>query len=82
MGMLDGKTGFIFGVANDRSLAWHIAERLHEQGASLLTLTYLAQSTGCAEELGWRLGFGQIPPRPLTGAVGMTDKPATSIMHP
>ncbi len=35
MGMLEGKTGLIFGVANDRSLAWHIAERLHEEGAVL-----------------------------------------------
>jgi enoyl-[acyl-carrier protein] reductase I len=35
MGLMDGKRGIIFGVANDRSLAWHIAERLHEEGAEL-----------------------------------------------
>ncbi len=35
MGLMDGKKGLIFGVANDRSLAWHIAEKLHEQGAAL-----------------------------------------------
>ncbi len=35
MGLMDGKKGMIFGVANDRSLAWHIAERLHEEGAEL-----------------------------------------------
>ena len=34
-GLMDGKNGIIFGVANDRSLAWHIAERLHEEGATL-----------------------------------------------
>jgi enoyl-[acyl-carrier protein] reductase I len=35
MGIMDGKRGLIFGVANDRSLAWHIAERLHQEGAEL-----------------------------------------------
>ena len=33
MGLMQGKKGMIFGVANDRSLAWHIAERLHQEGA-------------------------------------------------
>jgi enoyl-[acyl-carrier protein] reductase I len=35
MGLMNEKRGLIFGVANDRSLAWHIAERLHEEGAEL-----------------------------------------------
>jgi len=35
MRLMDGKKGLIFGVANDRSLAWHIAERLHAAGAVL-----------------------------------------------
>ncbi len=35
MGLMDGKKGLIFGVANDRSLAWHIAEQLHANGAAL-----------------------------------------------
>ena len=35
MGLMNGKRGIIFGVANDRSLAWHIAERLHAEGAEL-----------------------------------------------
>lgn len=35
MGLMSGKKGFIFGVANDHSLAWHIAERLHREGAQL-----------------------------------------------
>jgi enoyl-[acyl-carrier protein] reductase I len=35
MGLMDGKRGFVFGVANDRSLAWYIAEKLHQQGATL-----------------------------------------------
>lgn len=35
MGLMDGKKGLIFGVANDHSLAWHIAEQLHKHGAQL-----------------------------------------------
>ena len=35
LGLVTGKKGIIFGVANDRSLAWHIAERLHAEGAEL-----------------------------------------------
>lgn len=35
MGLMDGKKGFIFGVANDHSIAWHIAEQLHAHGAQL-----------------------------------------------
>jgi enoyl-[acyl-carrier protein] reductase I len=33
MGILDGKKGLIFGVANERSIAWHIAQHAVEQGA-------------------------------------------------
>jgi enoyl-[acyl-carrier protein] reductase I len=33
MGILDGKKGLIFGVANERSIAWHIAQHAIEQGA-------------------------------------------------
>ncbi len=35
MGLLDGKTALIFGVANDHSIGWGIANSLHEQGASV-----------------------------------------------
>jgi enoyl-[acyl-carrier protein] reductase I len=35
MGFLDGKKGIVLGVANERSLAWHIAKNLMEQGAEL-----------------------------------------------
>ncbi|MBI5863486.1 MAG: enoyl-ACP reductase [Planctomycetes bacterium] len=35
MELLNGKSGFIFGVANDHSLAWHIAEACHRNGARL-----------------------------------------------
>lgn len=32
MGMFDGKKGLILGVANDRSIAWAIAEQIMQQG--------------------------------------------------
>ena len=35
MGLLDGKKAAIFGVANDRSIAWAISEALHAEGAEL-----------------------------------------------
>ncbi|MCK6484270.1 MAG: enoyl-ACP reductase [Phycisphaerae bacterium] len=35
MGLMNGKKGVILGVANDHSLAWHIAQRLHAEGAQL-----------------------------------------------
>ena len=35
MGILDGKKAVIFGVANERSIAWAISEALHAEGAEL-----------------------------------------------
>jgi len=34
--LLKGKKGLIFGVANEHSLAWHIAKEAHAQGAELI----------------------------------------------
>lgn len=35
MGLLNGKVALIFGVANKNSIAWGIAQQLHEQGATV-----------------------------------------------
>ena len=35
MGLLDGKKAAIFGVANERSIAWAISEAFHAEGAEL-----------------------------------------------
>ncbi len=43
MGMLDGKKGIIFGVANDHSLAWSCAQALHAEGAEL-AFTYQGET--------------------------------------
>lgn len=40
MGLMSGKKGVIFGVANDKSIAWGIAQKLHAEGAEL-AFTYL-----------------------------------------
>lgn len=40
MGLMDGKKGIIFGIANERSYAYFIAKQLAEQGAELY-FTYL-----------------------------------------
>jgi len=35
MKILEGKTALIFGVANNRSIAWGITQAFHEQGATI-----------------------------------------------
>src|SRR5437867_8860825 len=37
--LLEGKRGLVYGVANHRSIAWHIAQALAREGARLC-LTY------------------------------------------
>jgi enoyl-[acyl-carrier protein] reductase I len=57
MGLLDGKSALVFGVANDHSIAWGITQALHREGAKI-GLSYagevlerrvkpLAASIGC-----------------------------------
>ncbi len=43
MGLLTGKRGLIVGVANQRSIAWGIAEAAHKEGATL-GFTYLNEA--------------------------------------
>ena len=35
MGLLEGKTALIFGLANERSIAWGITQALHREGARI-----------------------------------------------
>ena len=48
---LSGKTGIIFGVANQRSIAWSIAEILHEAGAKLALAYQTERVRGNVEAL-------------------------------
>jgi len=43
MGLLTGKKALIFGVANERSIAWGIAEALHREGCEL-AFTFLGEA--------------------------------------
>ena len=42
-GLMTGKKGLILGLANDKSIAWGIASKLHEQGAKL-AFTYQGEA--------------------------------------
>ena len=44
-GLMQGKRGLIMGVANDRSIAWGIAQAMHREGASL-AFTYQGEAFG------------------------------------
>lgn len=55
-GLMEGKRGLIMGVANNRSIAWGIAQACHEQGAEL-AFTFQGEALGkrvtpLAESLG------------------------------
>ncbi len=43
MGLMSGKRGIIFGVANEKSIAWGVAQQLHEAGAEI-AFTYLNEA--------------------------------------
>lgn len=48
MGLLEGKRGIVFGVANDRSYAWHISQRIIEHGGQC-AFTHLPDEKGKME---------------------------------
>lgn len=59
MGLLEGKKALIFGVANDKSIAWAVAERYSREGAEV-ALAYAGEAVAkrvlpLAESIGVRL---------------------------
>ena len=44
-GLMSGRRGLVMGVANDKSIAWGIAQACHEQGARL-AFTYQGEALG------------------------------------
>jgi len=55
--LLEGKKGIIFGALNDKSIAWHVAEKAHAQGARLvLTNAPVAIRMGTIGELAEKTG--------------------------
>ncbi len=60
--LLKGKTGIIFGALDDKSIAWKVAERAHEEGARFtLSNTLSAQRFGQIDELAEKTGSLVIP---------------------
>jgi len=61
-GILKGKKGIIFGALNDQSIAWKVAERAHEEGATfVLTNAPIAMRMGEINELAAKTGSQIIP---------------------
>jgi enoyl-[acyl-carrier protein] reductase I len=61
-GLLKGKRGIIFGALDEKSMAWHIAEKVVEHGAKItLSNTAMAIRFGKVKELGQKLNAEVIP---------------------
>ncbi|NLE35237.1 MAG: SDR family oxidoreductase [Bacteroidales bacterium] len=55
--LLEGKKGIIFGALNNKSIAWHVAEKAHAQGARLvLTNAPVAVRMGTIDTLAEKTG--------------------------
>ncbi|MDX1479465.1 MAG: SDR family oxidoreductase, partial [Saprospiraceae bacterium] len=60
--LLSGKRGIIFGALDEQSIAWHVAEQCHAEGAHLtLTNAPVAMRFGKIQELGNKIGAEIIP---------------------
>ncbi len=60
--ILKGKRGIIFGALNDQSIAWKVAERAHEEGATfVLTNAPIAMRMGEINALAEKTGSKVIP---------------------
>ncbi len=60
--LLKGKKGIIFGALDDKSIAWKVAERAHEEGAVFtLSNTATALRFGMTDELAKKTGSEIIP---------------------
>ena len=60
--LLKGKRGIIFGALNDMSIAWKVAERAHEEGATFtLTNAPIAMRMGAINDLAEKTNSQVIP---------------------
>lgn len=60
--LLKGKRGIIFGALDEQSIAWHVAEQCHAEGAKMtLTNAPVAMRFGKIQELSEKLGAPVIP---------------------
>src|SRR5690606_23894816 len=60
--LLKGKRGIIFGALNEQSIAWKVAEKAHEEGATfVLTNAPIAMRMGEIDALAQKTGSKVIP---------------------
>ena len=60
--LLKGKKGIIFGALDDKSIAWKVAERVHEEGGQfVLTNAPIAMRMGAIKELAEKTGSEIVP---------------------
>lgn len=60
--LLEGKSGIIFGALDEKSIAWKVAERVHEEGGKfVLTNAPIAMRMGKINELAEKCGAEIIP---------------------
>ena len=63
--LLKGKRGIIFGALNDQSIAWKVAERAVEEGATItLSNTPMAIRMGEVDALAQKLNCQVVPNHP------------------
>lgn len=77
--LLKGKKGIIFGALNQDSIAWKVAERAHEEGATfVLTNAPIAMRMGAINELAEKTG-SQIVPADATSMEDLENLVASSM---
>lgn len=60
--LLQGKRGIIFGALDEQSIAWHVAQHCHDEGAQLvLTNAPVAMRFGSLQKLGEQLNAPLLP---------------------
>jgi enoyl-[acyl-carrier protein] reductase I len=75
-GLLKGKKGIIFGALEERSIAWAIAERVHEEGgAFILSNAPVAKRIGTVDKLAEKTGS------PLIWADATSDEDLKSLFE-
>jgi enoyl-[acyl-carrier protein] reductase I len=78
MGLLDGKTGIIYGVRNERSIAWGCAQSLAREGAKF-ALTFLGdREEKDVRKLAPQLGEGAVP---LIEPCDLTNPEQVAALH-
>ena len=72
--LLKGKKGIVFGALNNMSIAWKVAQRAHQEGASLvLTNAPIAMRMGEINQLAAEIGNAPIVPADATSEADLEN---------